>query len=133
MKSFSLFGLLALITACAARMSGGSSDALAAPCVGNDTVYIRADTALGLQLPRNRHTPRVALRKTGKAGAVVLIDQAGRVTIDTIMVTGELGPSDAREIRAIVSQWTFYPALLRGCAVRFRGPAIFSARMVQAP
>ena len=63
----------------------------------------------------------------------MLIDKQGRVTIDTVMVTGELGPSEARQIRATVSQWTFYPAVLGGCAVWFRGPVIFTVRLEEAP
>jgi len=91
-------------------------------CVGNDTIYVRADTVRGLRLPDNRSTPRLSFRRQGTATAIVVIDATGHVTVESVEVTGELGSTEDRRIRAALPRWTFYPATLGGCAVRFRGP-----------
>jgi len=90
-------------------------------------VYVRADTARGLRLPRNRSTPHILFERNGSATAITLIDTDGHVTVESVVMTGSFASRDERKIRSGMARWTFYPATLGGCAVRFRGPTTFRA------
>ena len=124
-----LLGLLLLSMVGGACASAGTRRSVAQPCMGNDTIYVRADTSRGLQLPDNRSTPRLYFRRGGGATAFILIDTNGNVAVESVQTTGGFGAAEERQIQTAVGRWTFYAATLNGCAVRFRGVVTFSAAL----
>jgi hypothetical protein len=89
---------------------------------------VRADTSRGLQLPENRSTPHLFFRRSGGATALILIGSDGHVTVESVETIGGFGTAEEGQIQSGVARWTFYPATLAGCAVRFRGPVTFGAK-----
>jgi len=92
-----------------------------APCVANDTIYTRADVARGVQPPSPKEivTPPAELR-----GHVIelrlLIDPFGHVVEDSVQVSGLTDQRDQRLMRRTAARFIYRPAVLGGCAVRFR-------------